>query len=162
MLGIFFAGYIFPKGASKLSLWAIADTLGIRLCQRSGNLLLFDYPLHLSSIGDLKTGFTPGQISSGMGAVFVRHQHIFPRNHNIEGHCMIQVEVELKRIQTFLFQVPRLKAMLGANALVGEVMRVKLNALVGEVMRVKLAEKARPWHVGSKEILASNLIQTIH
>ena len=42
---------------------------------------------------------------------------------------MIQVEVELKRIQTFLFQVPRLKAMLGANALVGETMRVELAKL---------------------------------
>ena len=39
---------------------------------------------------------------------------------------MIQVEIELKRIQTFLFQVPRLKAMLGANALVGQTMRIEL------------------------------------
>jgi len=45
---------------------------------------------------------------------------------------MIQVDIELKRIQTFLFQVPRLKAMLGANALVGEVMRVKLAELAGD------------------------------
>ncbi|WP_262966756.1 Cas10/Cmr2 second palm domain-containing protein [Methylobacter psychrophilus] len=51
---------------------------------------------------------------------------------------MIQVDVELKRIQTFLFQVPQLKAMLGANA------------LVGEVMRVKLAELARPLSLGQQ------------
>lgn len=36
---------------------------------------------------------------------------------------LFQVDVELKRVQTFIFEVPRLKAMLGANALVGETLR---------------------------------------
>lgn len=53
---------------------------------------------------------------------------------------MIQVDVELKRIQTFLFQVPQLKAMLGANALVGEVMRVKLAQLAENHHAKKLKE----------------------
>ena len=33
------------------------------------------------------------------------------------------VEVELKRVQTYLFQVPRLRVMIGANALLGETLR---------------------------------------
>ena len=42
---------------------------------------------------------------------------------------LFQVEVELKRVQTFIFQVPRLKAMLGANALVGETVRHELSKI---------------------------------
>ncbi len=40
-----------------------------------------------------------------------------------------KVDISLKRVQTFIFEVPRLKAMLGANALVGETMRHALSKL---------------------------------
>jgi hypothetical protein len=40
-----------------------------------------------------------------------------------------RVYIEFQRVQTWLFAVPRLKAMVGANALLGEVLRVKLPAL---------------------------------
>ena len=43
---------------------------------------------------------------------------------------MFQLKIELKRVQTFIFEVPRLKAMLGANALIGETMRHTLPGLV--------------------------------
>ncbi len=42
------------------------------------------------------------------------------------------VELTFKRIQQFLFAVPRLKAMLGANALLGETIREDLVELVSE------------------------------
>jgi len=35
----------------------------------------------------------------------------------------VHVSIEVKRIQTFLFAIPRLKAMAGANAILGETMR---------------------------------------
>ena len=35
-----------------------------------------------------------------------------------------RVYIEFQRVQTWLFAVPRLKAMVGANALLGEVLRV--------------------------------------
>lgn len=44
---------------------------------------------------------------------------------------MIKLEISLKRVQTFIFEVPRLKAMLGANAMIGEAMRNELTDLVG-------------------------------
>ncbi|MGH8548712.1 MAG: Cas10/Cmr2 second palm domain-containing protein, partial [Methylococcales bacterium] len=44
---------------------------------------------------------------------------------------MIKLEISLKRVQTFIFEVPRLKAMLGANALIGQVMRHELPKLLG-------------------------------
>lgn len=40
-----------------------------------------------------------------------------------------RVRIEFKRIQTYLFAVPRLRAILGANALVGETLRETLPAL---------------------------------
>jgi len=40
------------------------------------------------------------------------------------------VRIEIQRIQTFLFAVPRLRAMLGANALLGDMLRSVLPALV--------------------------------
>lgn len=43
---------------------------------------------------------------------------------------MFTLEIRLKRVQTFIFEVPRLKAMLGANALIGHAMRHKLPALM--------------------------------
>ncbi|EGV32664.1 CRISPR-associated polymerase [Thiorhodococcus drewsii AZ1] len=45
---------------------------------------------------------------------------------------MVKLEISLKRVQTFIFEVPRLKAMLGANALIGQAMRHELPALLGE------------------------------
>ena len=39
------------------------------------------------------------------------------------------VTITFKRIQTFLFAVPRLRAMLGANVLLGEVLRNELSEI---------------------------------
>lgn len=44
---------------------------------------------------------------------------------------MVKLEISLKRVQTFIFDVPRLKAMIGANALVGQAMRHELPKLLG-------------------------------
>jgi hypothetical protein len=44
----------------------------------------------------------------------------------VEPH---QVSISLKRVQSFIFEVPRLKAMLGANALIGHMMRHELREL---------------------------------
>lgn len=43
---------------------------------------------------------------------------------------LYQANVEFKRIQTFLFSIPKLKEMLGANALLGEVLRDTLPKMV--------------------------------
>ena len=48
------------------------------------------------------------------------------------GTPTVKLTIELKRVQTFIFEVPRLKAMLGANALIGQTMRHDLPALLGE------------------------------
>ena len=40
-----------------------------------------------------------------------------------------RVHIELQRVQTWLFAVPRLRAMVGANTLLGEVLRVHLPEL---------------------------------
>ncbi len=42
---------------------------------------------------------------------------------------MTKVHIEFQRVQTFLFSVPRLRAMVGANTLLGEMLRVKLPEL---------------------------------
>ncbi len=42
---------------------------------------------------------------------------------------MIAVHIEFQRVQTWLFAVPRLRAMVGANTLLGEMMRVTLPEL---------------------------------
>jgi hypothetical protein len=39
---------------------------------------------------------------------------------------MKRVHIEFQRVQTWLFAVPRLRAMVGANTLLGETLRVKL------------------------------------
>jgi len=44
---------------------------------------------------------------------------------------MFKLEISLKRVQTFIFEVPRLRAMLGANALIGQTMRYELPRLLG-------------------------------
>jgi hypothetical protein len=43
-----------------------------------------------------------------------------------------KVHIELQRVQTWLFAVPRLRAMVGANALLGETLRVALPNLARE------------------------------
>lgn len=43
---------------------------------------------------------------------------------------LYKLEISLKRVQTFIFEVPRLKAMLGANAMIGEAMRNTLVELM--------------------------------
>jgi len=43
-----------------------------------------------------------------------------------------QVHIEFQRVQTWLFAVPRLRAMVGANALLGETLRVELPKLARE------------------------------
>lgn len=45
------------------------------------------------------------------------------------------VHIELSRVQTWLFAVPRLRAMVGANALLGETLRVALPKLARETGR---------------------------
>lgn len=45
---------------------------------------------------------------------------------------MASVHIELQRVQTWLFAVPRLRAMIGANALLGETLRVVLPKLARE------------------------------
>ncbi len=42
---------------------------------------------------------------------------------------MTRVHIKLQRVQTWLFAVPRLRAMVGANVLLGEVLRVRLPEL---------------------------------
>lgn len=46
--------------------------------------------------------------------------------------AMIKLEISLKRVQTFIFDVPRLKAMLGANTLIGQALRHELPKLLGD------------------------------
>ncbi|MCK9538295.1 Cas10/Cmr2 second palm domain-containing protein [Dokdonella sp.] len=46
-----------------------------------------------------------------------------------------RVHIELSRVQTWLFAVPRLRAMVGANALLGETLRVALPKLAREAGR---------------------------
>lgn len=41
----------------------------------------------------------------------------------------MKIELEFKRIQTYLFASPRLRAMLGANSILGETIRIKLARL---------------------------------
>lgn len=46
-----------------------------------------------------------------------------------------RVHIELSRVQTWLFAVPRLRAMVGANALLGETLRVALPKMARETGR---------------------------
>ncbi len=52
---------------------------------------------------------------------------------------MTKVHIELQRVQTWLFAVPRLRAMVGANALLGEVLRLRLPELAREQSSWRLA-----------------------
>jgi hypothetical protein len=47
-----------------------------------------------------------------------------------KGHWMSTVHIKFERVQTWLFSIPRLRAMVGANVLLGEVLQHKLPALV--------------------------------
>lgn len=60
---------------------------------------------------------------------------------------MTKVHIELQRVQTWLFTVPRLRAMVGANALLGEVLRVRLPELAREQSSWRLASAPGnyPW-----------------
>lgn len=46
-----------------------------------------------------------------------------------------RVHIELQRVQTWLFAIPRLRAMVGANALLGETLRIELPKLARETGR---------------------------
>lgn len=50
-------------------------------------------------------------------------------------HSVQRVHIELSRVQTWLFAVPRLRSMVGANALLGETLRVGLPNLARETAR---------------------------
>lgn len=74
------------------------------------------------------------------------------------------LRIELKRVQSFIFDVPRLKAMLGANALIGETMRLKLTELAMNSAGIaklawpsslKLDKKGDPLHDDNPEELFS-------
>jgi hypothetical protein len=52
---------------------------------------------------------------------------------------MTRVHIRLQRVQSWLFAVPRLRAMVGANALLGETLRVALPKLARETGRWTLA-----------------------
>lgn len=59
------------------------------------------------------------------------HTHSAARETNAmitETDCQ-RVHIELSRVQTWLFAVPRLRAMVGANTLLGEALRVRLPEL---------------------------------
>jgi hypothetical protein len=45
------------------------------------------------------------------------------------------VHIELTRVQTWLFAVPRLRAMVGANALLGKILRDELPELARQTGR---------------------------
>jgi hypothetical protein len=53
-----------------------------------------------------------------------------------------RVHIEVQRVQTWLFAVPRLRAMVGANALLGETLRVALPKLARETAHWALAPSA--------------------
>lgn len=65
---------------------------------------------------------------------------------------MIQrVHIELQRVQTWLFAVPRLRAMVGANVLIGETLRVELPELARETERWSLAPSAEAYPEGDSK-----------
>lgn len=58
---------------------------------------------------------------------------------------MSRVHIEFERVQTWLFAVPRLRAMVGANALLGETLRVALPKLARGTGRWALAPGAEAY-----------------
>jgi len=55
------------------------------------------------------------------------------------SETMQRVHIELQRVQTWLFAVPRLRAMVGANTLLGETLRIELPKLARQKGRWALA-----------------------
>ncbi len=57
-----------------------------------------------------------------------KHNKVVSNNsHLVQGSKKLQrVHIELQRVQTWLFSVPRLRAMVGANTLIGETLRINL------------------------------------
>jgi hypothetical protein len=84
---------------------------------------------------------------SGVCRTFIHHEHL-KNNAIVKRHgrgrfiaimdagtpdgTYYKVSITLKRVQSFIFDVPRLKAMLGANALIGETLRHKLTELASK------------------------------
>lgn len=56
-----------------------------------------------------------------------------------------RIHIEFQRVQTWLFAVPRLRAMVGANALLGKTLRVSLPQLARETGRWALAPSAEAY-----------------
>jgi hypothetical protein len=52
------------------------------------------------------------------------------------------VHIQLQRVQSWLFSVPRLRAMVGANAMLGELLRIHLPDLTRATNRPWLLQKA--------------------
>lgn len=57
----------------------------------------------------------------------------------------MRVHIELQRVQSWLFSVPRLRAMVGANALLGETLRVELPRLARQNGEWSLAPAVEPY-----------------
>lgn len=64
---------------------------------------------------------------------------------------MTKVHVELQRVQSWLFAVPRLRAMVGANVLLGEAIRVHLPNLAREQSSWRLATVPGPFPSAAME-----------
>jgi hypothetical protein len=58
---------------------------------------------------------------------------------------MTRVHIEFQRVQTWLFTVPRLRAMVGANTLLGEMLRVALPNLARATGQWLLAPSTEPY-----------------
>ena len=74
-----------------------------------------------------------------------------------------RVRVELKRIQTYLFAVPRLRTILGANALIGETLRQRLAEAARDDKAGRVAKACLPPEVvlpASLDQSACNLVTT--
>lgn len=68
-----------------------------------------------------------------------------------------RVHIEFQRVQTWLFAVPRLRAMVGANALLGETLRVALPELARNAAEWTLATDAASYpHACKDDPLASH------
>jgi hypothetical protein len=70
---------------------------------------------------------------------------------------MHQVKIEFRRIQTFLFASRRLRDMVGANVLLGELIRRNLPALADPAETVDLTFYARPGSAKADDPLASTV-----
>lgn len=72
-----------------------------------------------------RVGFAPKQIDKRRVCVALLFQTIASG----EKMPVFKVHIEFQRVQTWLFAVPRLRAMIGANTLLGEVLRCELRKL---------------------------------